>query len=188
MLNLLVLVSAEPHLAAQEAVDPFKPDAVLLWGPDYSFSITAEAGWVIDEHIDHSTGKRAGIYPRGVNSGEAHGLTAYMFVKTISRRDRPNADLATHIEQQWAEYIRGAPSATRTSSEPIMTRGGDLADVSCVQREDGSVTVHAYLEQPEAFILIVLVGKTAADVQEQMSVFTRLVESYFAMPIPSVAK
>ena len=185
MLPLLLQSGAVGPPADRGQAGSQQPDAVILWGPDYSFSITAEADWVVDETIDHSSGKRAAIYPRGIDPRDQGALVAYVFVKTISRTDYPGTDLSSYIEQQWAAFKGGAPSATRIPGESILTRTGKAAVVSHVHPGPaGPVTVHAYIEEPKAFILIVLVGQTQKDAQNSFAVFKHLVESYVPMSIP----
>lgn len=193
ILLLVLLLSLAIGSAAREARSDssgsvlVEPDAVFLWGPDYSFSIAADPGWIIDENIPHANCRRAGIYPRGVDPRDPNALVTYMFVKTISRKDHPGESLSQYVEREWNTYAGAVPSASKTVATLLTTRSGQTVVVMRVQPGTGQISaIQAYVEEEGAFILFVLSGRTEKNIDDGLSAFRHVVESYFPMSIPTV--
>ncbi len=134
----------------------------------------APAGWVLDQKSGGSQKLRAVFYPTGGSWAKSE---AVMYVKTVARCN--NESLGSYIKRETKNFV-GNSGAKVSPRAAINTGGGKPAQVRYVSGGGGNFESTAYVQEPSAFIIMVLSAQTVKAHETSRAAFVELVRSYQA--------
>jgi len=148
--------------------------SALEFGDDPAdFTVHAPAGWVLDRRSGGGQGLRAVFYPTG---GSWVKSQAVMYVKTVIRRDKES--IGSFIGRETKDFVSTSKSKVSPRA-PINTGAGKPAQVRYFSGGNGAnFESTAYVQEPSAFILIVLSAQTMKAHESSRAAFVELVRSY----------
>lgn len=172
---LLVSACASRHPEATR--EPAESDAVILWGPNWSFAISSVGEWIIDSDSGHAIGAEAIVRPRNLQHSDQGG---YVAVFTVDRASNPDETLREFVERNVAASRKRFPqtnlvigdSLTTADSRPaLLVRGTSPGVFEC----------SANIQAPTVFVRISLVAVKERHYREALPVFEHEVRSFVSL-------
>lgn len=166
-------MSCQPQQQKQQEAS----DCVILYGPDYSFSICTYEGWII-ESTDQALGRIAHLYLKEGDSinGEAYG---YVIVDPIPQLDSlPNYSRRA-IKACIDNYVASNPGMKATEEKPFTTRDKKIAQViSFTGHSSSRCEVVSIIEENKIIVRIGCVSKTNKNLPDVYRQLKSIVNSY----------
>lgn len=148
----------------------------LVTARDLTFSITAPAGWVLDNQKTRKDGPLVVIYREGDDwrTGDC-----VMYVNTLAAVDQSPERFAHSVEADSGRWLGLDSAAVIRRAPPLRTADGRRATV--LRYASGSLPSYeavAYISEPSVLPLLVLTARTRVAFERSLPDFERLVRSY----------
>ncbi len=157
-------------------------DSGIIDGKNYSFTLTAPKGWVLDNTSGRGQGLQAVFYPKG--SSWKNGASV-MYANVYQKMDPIKESLQTVIANDVAEYKKNSADLKVADAESIPTRTDARAkDKKAMikyytgDRNANSEAV-AYIDEGNVVVMLVLTARMKGDFDSSLPAFKELIGSYF---------
>jgi len=157
-------------------------DSGIIFGKNYSFTLTAPKGWVLDNTSGRGQGLQAVFYPKG--SSWKTG-TAVMYANVYQKTDPSKESIKTVIANDVAEYKKNSADLKVVDAESVLTR-------TDARSKDKQATVKyftgdrnanteavAYIDEGKVVVMLVLSARSQKDFDSSLPAFKDLIGSYF---------
>ncbi len=154
----------------------------IIYGKNYSFTLTAPRGWVLDDSSGRGQGVQAVFYPK--DSSWKNGA-AVMYASVYQKIDPNKESVQTVIANDIAEYKKNSAELKVVDAEPVLTR-------TDARSKDKKATVKyftgdrnanaeavAYVDEGKVVVMLVLSARSQKDFDSSLPAFKDLVGSYF---------
>jgi hypothetical protein len=171
---LLALGPALARASEAQIVLPDAPGTALVTGKGYRFLLDAPKGWVLDNQGGASRGLTTVFYPSGQSFKDAPAiLYANVAPRTAGER------LGDFVDREIARARQRSPGLQVESHKDIQTKDGHAAVIRAVAGDvHGNREALAFVEEKEAFVILVLSARTKESFEASLPAFTALVRSY----------
>lgn len=172
---ILVLLAAGCLLAAKPPLPPLEGEAGIIYTEDLVFSLTAPAGWVLDNHSGSQQGLPAVLYPRGSSWKQA----STVMYPTSDRKPASEHPLQDVIAETLDQYRAASPGLRVESLAPAPTGDARTAEVRKLSGQaQGNVEAIAFIEEADRAVILVLSARSESDYATALPAFLQLVGSY----------
>ena len=157
-------------------------DSGIIFGKNYSFTLTAPKGWVLDNTSGRGQGLHAVFYPKG--SSWKNGA-AVMYANVYQKTDPAKESLQTVIANDVAEYKKNSADLKVVDAESVLTRkdARSKEKKATVKYFTGDRNANteavAYIDEGKVVVMLVLSARSQQDFDSSLPAFKDLVGSYF---------
>ena len=148
--------------------------AGIIYGRNYSFTLAAPDGWVLDNTTEGKTGLCAVFYP--VNSSWKSSRTV-MYANTALKGEgqQTREELIAFDTQQ---FRAKAPKLSVTELPALATRNGKSVVKKFAGDQFNNFEAVAYIDAPKVIVMLVLTSRDEAGFLGAYPAFEKLVGSY----------
>jgi len=152
--------------------------AGVIYGPNYSYSLAAPDGWILDNKAGQDQGLMAVFYKKGENFLDSDVV---MYTNTISKSSsKPNFNAVVDYDLQG--FKNAYPDLTVSDATDLVTK--DISGTKAKVKYEFNEAMHryqavAYVDSPNTVVIIVLDAKNKAAFDDNITDFENLVNSYF---------
>jgi hypothetical protein len=145
----------------------------IIFGRDHSFSLTAPAGWVLDNASGVPQGLQAVFYPKGSSWKDS----ASVMYAGVTRKEK--ASFAKVVQDDVARFKEGSPKTTVADLPSLLTHDKKKAVVKCFfdAKHDNHEAV-AYIDEAKVVVLLTLSCRSQEELDKSMSAHKELIASY----------
>lgn len=157
-------------------------DSGVIFGNNYSFTLTAPKGWVLDNSSGRGQGLQAVFYPKG--SSWKTGA-AVMYANVYQETDPSKESLQTVIANDVTEYKKNSVDLKVVDAESILTRTDPRSrDKKATVKHftddrNANTEAVAYIDEGKVVVMIVLSARSQRDFDSSLAAFKDLIGSYF---------
>lgn len=151
----------------------------IIYGDNHAFSLTAPAGWVLDNESGVGQGLDAVFFKKGESWEKAEIV---MYVNTASLEDEAHKTMEQLIKFDIDNFISNYPGITVTDEKDIVIKKNVIARVKyMLGKSYGNFEAIAYIAAGKTGVMIVLSARTKEGFDDSLIAFEKLVKSYFFM-------
>lgn len=168
------LITKFPSNSVKNNTEPWG----VIYGPNYSYSLAAPDGWVLDNKAGQDQGLAAVFYKKGEDYQTSDVI---MYTNTISKSPtKPNFDAVINYDLQ---VFKKAYPNLEISDAPDLTTMDKSSTKAKVKYEFnepmGRYQAVAYIDSPNTVVIVVLDAKNKSAFDNNVTSFKKLVNSYF---------
>ncbi len=152
--------------------------AGIIYGPNYSYSLAAPEGWLLDNQTGKQQGLLAVFYKEGDNLQTSDVV---MYSNTISK-SATKPDLSAVIDYDLKGFKNAYPDLEISDAPDLATMDISGAKAKVKYEFNEPMTRYqavAYIDTPNTVVLIVLDAKNKIAFDSNVASFEKLVNSYF---------
>jgi hypothetical protein len=146
----------------------------IVFGANHAFTITAPAGWVLDNKSGIPQGLQAVFYPIG---GSWEGSLAVMYANAVEKNENDgttfNRVIYADTSKFMAEHKEGHVAAIQT----LTTKDNKKAKV--IMYIYSNYEAAAFIDEPKVVSMLVLTARSEKEFKNAVPAFKELVASYF---------
>jgi predicted extracellular nuclease len=152
-----------------------KMNSGILYGPNFSYTLSAPRGWILDNESGVSQGLSAVFYPKG--SSWSKGQTV-AYTRVVKKNDQQTVSDIINAD---INGFRAESSALKIEDAKAIDLGkGKTAIIKYFSGDShGNYEALAYVDEAKSVVLIVLTARTKQDFDSSLGAFQGLVGSYF---------
>lgn len=169
----LVVLSMRCHPQVQKSQEA--SDCVILYGPDYSFSICTYQGWII-ESTDQVLGRIAHLYLKERDSIDSE---VYGYVIVDAKLDSLPNYLKRTIKATIDNYVAANPGMKANEEKPFTTNDKKKAVViQFTGHSSGRCEAVSFIEESKVIVRIGSLSKTKKNFSNVYKQLEQVVNSY----------
>ncbi len=166
--------SPSPMPAQKSKENSGEMNSGILYGPNFSYLLSAPKGWILDNQSGVSQGLSAVFYPHG--SSWSKGVTV-MYTRVVKKND--GQTLSDIIKDDIDGFKIESPTLKVADAKTIDLGKGKTAITKYFSNDShGNHEALAYIDEAKSVVLIVLTAKTKNDFDSSLGAFQGLVGSY----------
>jgi hypothetical protein len=157
-------------------------DSGIIYGKNYSFTLTAPKGWVLDTTSGRQQGLQAVFYPKG--SSWKNGA-AVMYANVYQKSDPSKESVQAIIAHDVTEFKKGSANLKVVATDAIPTRTDARSKdkMATVKHFTGDGTGNseavAYIDEGTLVVMLVFSARSQKDFEGSLPAFKEFVGSYF---------
>jgi hypothetical protein len=148
----------------------------LVYGPNYSFYLTAPSGWVLDDKSGVSNGFQAVFYPSNFNWKNS----PVVMYANWTYKDSVIKDIKSFVEND-LERARenGNKNVTAIKTDTIITNKGQVGEIWSYNGDQWQNSEQiCYFEEKNGIVILVLSSRTKNEFDKSIAAFKILLRSY----------
>lgn len=151
----------------------------IIYGKNHAFSLTAPAGWILDNKSGVGQGLHAVFYEKG-KSWE-NSITV-MYANTASLEDDSHKTLDQLIKYDLDNFRKNYSDLKITEGNDIWIKEGVVAKVKYLSGQSyGNHEAISYIEAGKTGVMIIMSSRTKEGFENSLEAFESLVKSYLLM-------
>lgn len=177
-LKVFALFAFLPFFGFANAQD----DSGIIHGKNYSFTLTAPKGWVLDDKSGRSQGLQAVFYPNGSSWKDG---SAVMYENVHQKSDPTKDTIKTVIDDDISDFKQASRTVKTVDADPIPTRTDTRsANKKAVVKyfiddQNGTNEAVAYVDEKDVVVMLVLSARNQQSFKASFPAFKEFVGSYF---------
>lgn len=147
----------------------------ILYGPNFSYTLSAPKGWILDNESGVSQGLSAVFYPKG--SSWSKGQTV-AYTRVVKKNDQ--LTVSDIIIADINDFKSESPALKVEDAKAIDLGKGKTAIIKYFSNDShGNHEALAYIDEAKSVVMIVLTARAKQDFDSSLGAFQGLVGSYF---------
>lgn len=153
----------------------------MLFGADHAFSVTAKAGWVLDNQSGVSQGLHMAFYPKGETWSDSPVIIYGRAIPTTEA-----ANVQSQVERTVNDFRKtGNPKYSSEAQAPLALSNGKMAELYHFSGDQwGNYEAVAYFPETDTINFLVFNSRTKDTFEKYIGDFKQIVSSYQNLYIP----
>lgn len=154
----------------------------MLFGEDYTFSVTAIKGWVLDNQSAVKQGLHMVFYPKGETWGKSQVI---IYGRAVATTKMPS--IKSQVEETISEFHNGdSPNYKSEEKTQLVLSEGKKANIYHSSGDKwGNYEAAAYIQEKDTINYLVFHSKTKELFDKHIADFYQIVKSYQNLYAPS---
>lgn len=172
---IFLLVTTFCLISINYANEKSNLESGIIYGTNYSFLISAQGDWILDNESGRPNGVNVVFYPKGSNWKKSDVV---MYINTTTKNEKQN-DISNYIKLEIKNLKEKHRKIQITKSNEIYTMDKKKVTIYYVSGDNyGNYEAIGYLDEKNVIVVFVLSSRTKNGFIENIAKFEELIKSY----------